>query len=82
MTLSRTSLLRWLTVGLLLLGASLSVLLPFASATLFSIALGSVAITAGIAQLLRIPQSAGVRGKVFRGLSGALYLVGGLSLFL
>lgn len=79
---ARSSLLRWFSVGLLLLGATLSVLMPFASATLFSITLGAVAITAGIAQLLRIPQATDNRGRIFRGLSAALYLLGGLTLLL
>lgn len=72
--------LRWLSIGLLLIGAVLSLLLPFVSATLFTIALGGVAIAAGVAQLIRLGSGDATGGKVLRGLSGALYLLGGLSL--
>ncbi len=72
---------RWLTAALLFAAAGLSVGLPFASATLFTAGLGGVAIVAGLSQLLRLSGTEETRGKVFRGLSGALYLVGGLSLF-
>jgi uncharacterized membrane protein HdeD (DUF308 family) len=71
---------RWLTAALLFAGAALSLLLPFASATFFTIGLGGVAIAAGVSQLLRLSAAADTRGKVFRALSGALYLVGGISL--
>ena len=37
-------------------------------------------IAAGISQLLRLTSVEGKRGKVFRGLSNLLYLVGGISL--
>ena len=37
-------------------------------------------IAAGISQLLRLTSVEGKRGKVFRGLSALLYLVGGISL--
>ena len=82
MALAASSSLRWLTIALLLVGAVLCLVLPFASATFFSIALGGVAIVAGITQLLRIGGEIQTRGKVFRGLSGALYLLGGLALYL
>lgn len=72
--------LRWLTIALLLIGAVLSLALPFVSATLFTIALGGVAIAAGVAQLIRLGSSDTTGGKVLRGLSGVLYLLGGLSL--
>ena len=46
--------LRWVTAGLLLVAAVLSLALPFVSATLLTIALGGVAVAAGISQLLRL----------------------------
>jgi uncharacterized membrane protein HdeD (DUF308 family) len=72
--------LRWITAGLLLIAAALAIALPFVSSTLLTIALGGVAIAAGISQLLRLTSVEGKRGKVFRGLSALLYLVGGISL--
>ena len=80
MSPSASSSLRWLTVILLLLAAALSIALPFVSATLLTIALGGVAIAAGVSQLLRLGAADDSRGKVFRILSGSLYLVGGISL--
>jgi uncharacterized membrane protein HdeD (DUF308 family) len=71
--------LRWLTVALLFAGAALSLLLPFVSATFLTILLGSAAVVAAISQFLRLGGEPDTRGKVFRGLSGALYLIGGLS---
>ena len=72
--------LRWITAALLLVAALLAIALPFVSSTLLTIALGGVAIAAGISQLLRLTSVEGKRGKVFRGLSALLYLVGGVSL--
>jgi uncharacterized membrane protein HdeD (DUF308 family) len=72
--------LRWITAALLLLAALLAVALPFVSSTLLTIALGGVAIAAGVSQLLRLTGAADNRGKIFRGLSGLLYLLGGISL--
>jgi uncharacterized membrane protein HdeD (DUF308 family) len=72
--------MRWVTAVLLLLAAALSLVLPFASATALTLSLGAVAIAAGISQLLRLSGEADNRGKVFRALSGVLYLLGGLSL--
>ena len=69
--------LRWIAALLLLAAAGLSLALPFVSATLLTIFLGSAAVVAGITQLLRLGGSADARSKIFRGLSGALYLVGG-----
>lgn len=80
MTAPASPTLRWLTIALLLIGALLSLLLPFVSATLFTIALGGVAIAAGAAQLIRLGGSDTSGGRVLRGLSGVLYLLGGLSL--
>jgi len=72
--------LRWITAALLLIAAALAIALPFVSSTLLTIALGGVAIAAGVSQLLRLTSAEGRRGKVFRGLSALLYLVGGISL--
>jgi len=70
---------RWLTAALLLAGAALSLLLPLVSATFLTILLGSAAVVAAIAQFLRLGGEPDTRGKVFRALSGVLYLIGGLS---
>ncbi len=72
--------LRWITAALLLVAALLAIALPFVSSTLLTIALGGVAIAAGISQLLRLTGASDNRGKVFRGLSALLYLLGGISL--
>ncbi len=71
--------LRWLTAALLFAGAGLSVLLPFVSATFLTLLLGSAAVVAGVSQLLRLTGAEATGAKVFRALSGVLYLVGGLS---
>lgn len=70
--------LRWVTALLLFLAAGLSILLPFVSATLLTLALGSVAGVAGISQLLRLLGGGDTRSRIFRGLSALLYLAGGL----
>ncbi len=70
--------LRWITALLLFLAAGLSIVLPFVSATLLTIALGSVAVVAGVSQLLRLSAGGDTRSKIFRGLSALLYLGGGL----
>jgi len=72
--------LRWITAALLLIAAVLAIALPFVSSTLLTIALGGVAIAAGVSQLLRLTGAPDNRGKLFRGVSGVLYLVGGISL--
>ncbi len=71
--------LRWLAVALLFAGAGLSLVLPFVSATFLTILLGSAAVVAGVSQLLRVTGAEDTSARVFRALSGALYLVGGLS---
>ena len=71
--------LRWLTAALLFAGAGLALVLPFASATVLTILLGSAATVAGVSQLLRLTGAEATGAKVFRALSGVLYLVGGLS---
>jgi len=74
--------LRWLTAALLLAGAALSLLLPFVSATFLTLLLGSAAVVAAISQFLRLSGEPDTRGKVFRALSGVLYLIGGISCIL
>ena len=54
-------------------------MLPFVSATFLTILLGSAAVVAAISQFLRLSGEPDTRGKVFRALSGALYLLGGLT---
>jgi uncharacterized membrane protein HdeD (DUF308 family) len=71
--------LRWLTAALLLAGAGLSLALPFVSANFLTILLGSAAVVAGVSQLLRLTAAGNGKAKLFRGLSGLLYLMGGFS---
>ncbi len=70
--------LRWITALLLFAAAGLAIVLPFVSATLLTIALGSVAVVAGLSQLLRVLAGGELRSRLFRGLSALLYLAGGL----
>ena len=70
--------LRWIAALLLLVAAGLSLALPFVSATLLTIVLGSAAVVAGITQLLRLSGAGDSRSKLFRALSAVLYLIGGL----
>jgi uncharacterized membrane protein HdeD (DUF308 family) len=79
LTAPASSQLRWITAALLLAGAVLSLVLPFVSATFLTVLLGSAAVVAAISQFLRLSGEADTRGKVFRALSGVLYLIGGLS---
>ncbi len=78
MTAPASPIQRWIAAGLLAAGAGLALALPFVSATLLTILLGSAAVVAGISQLLRLSGGADSRSKIFRGLSGVLYLLGGL----
>lgn len=73
-----SSRLRWITALLLFVAAALAIVLPFISATLLTIALGSVAVVAGLSQLLRVLAGGDLRSRLFRGLSALLYLAGGL----
>lgn len=70
--------LRWTAAILLFVAAGLSIVLPLVSATLLTIASGAVAIVAAVAQFLRLSGAADTRSKLFRLLSGLLYLGGGL----
>jgi uncharacterized membrane protein HdeD (DUF308 family) len=69
--------LRWLAAGLVLAAAGLALALPFISATLLTVAIGAVAIIGGLTQLIRITGASDAPSRVFRGLSGLLYLAGG-----
>ncbi|MCX5946531.1 MAG: DUF308 domain-containing protein [Cyanobacteria bacterium] len=74
--------LRWITAGLLLIAAGLAIILTFISATVLTLAIGGVAISAGIAQILRIGSAADGRSKVFRALAGVFYGVSGFWILL
>lgn len=78
MTVPASPALRWTAAILLFAAAGLAIALPFVSATLLTIGIGGVAIAAGIAQLLRLTGSGDVSSKLFRLLSGLLYLGGGI----
>jgi len=70
--------LRWTAAALLLAAAGLSIVLPFISATLLTLVIGGVAIAAGVSQILRITGAGDTQSKIFRVLSGLLYLGGGI----
>ena len=70
--------LRWTAAILLFAAAGLSIVLPFVSATLLTIGIGGVAIAAGVSQFLRVTGAADTQSKIFRVLSGLLYLGGGI----
>ena len=74
--------LRWIAAGLLLIAAGLAIALPFISATVLTLAIGGVAISAGIAQILRIGNAADGRSKLFRALAGMFYGVSGFWILL
>ena len=65
---------RQLAAALLILGAVAAILLPFISATLLTLALGGIAFSAGVSQLLRLKAP----GKLFRLLSALLYIGGAI----
>ena len=68
---------RQLAAALLILGAVAAILLPFISATLLTLALGGIAFSAGVSQLLRLGQDQAT-GRLFRLLSALLYIGGAL----
>ncbi len=78
MTVPASPTLRWVSAALLFAAAGLSIVLPFVSATLLTIAVGAVSVIAGVSQLLRLTGEADIKGKIFRLLSGLLYLGGGV----
>ena len=68
---------RQIAAVLLILGAVAAILLPFISATLLTLALGGIAFSAGVSQLLRLGQD-NAPGKLFRVLSALLYIGGAI----
>lgn len=78
MTAPANPILRWITAALLLAGAALALVLPFASATFLTLMLGSASVVAGMSQILRLTGAEDLKAKLFRALSGLLYVVGGL----
>ena len=66
--------LRWITAIALVAAAGLSIALPFASATLLTIAVGTAAVIAGVPQVLRLTGERDIKGTVFR----LLYLGSGI----
>ena len=68
---------RQLAAALLILGAVAAILLPFISATLLTLALGGIAFSTGVSQLLRLGQGK-APGKLFRLLSALLYIGGAI----
>ena len=68
---------RQLAAALLILGSVAAILLPFISATLLTLALGGIAFSAGVSQLLRLGQG-NAPGKLFRVLSSLLYIGGAI----
>ena len=68
---------RQIAAALLILGAVAAILLPFISATLLTLALGGIAFSAGVSQLLRLGQG-NAQGKLFRVLSALLYIGGAI----
>lgn len=69
---------RRIAAGLLIAGALIAIILPFASATLLTIALGGVAFAAGIGQFLRLGSDKDTKSKIFRSLSGLFYIAGSI----
>ena len=68
---------RQLAAALLILESVAAILLPFISATLLTLALGGIAFSAGVSQLLRLGQG-NAPGKLFRVLSALLYIGGAI----
>ena len=69
---------RRIAAVLLVIAAIAAILLPFASATLLTIGIGGIAFAAGIGQFLRIGDESNSQGKLFRVLSGLLYIGGSI----
>ena len=68
---------RQVAAALLILGAVAAILLPFISATLLTLALGGIAFSAGLSQLMRLGQDQATE-KLFRQLSALIYIGGAL----
>ena len=69
---------RRIAAVLLVIAAIAAILLPFASATLLTIGIGGIAFAAGIGQFLRLGEESNSQGKLFRVLSGLLYIGGSI----
>ena len=69
---------RRIAAVLLVIAAIAAILLPFASATLLTIGIGGIAFAAGIGQFLRLGDESNSQGKLFRVLSGLLYIGGAI----
>ena len=69
---------RRIAAVLLVIAAIAAILLPFASATLLTIGIGGIAFAAGIGQFLRLGDETNSQGKLFRVLSGLLYVGGSI----
>ena len=69
---------RRIAAVLLVIAAIAAILLPFASATLLTIGIGGIAFAAGIGQFLRLGDESNSQGKLFRVLSGLLYIGGSI----
>ena len=69
---------RRIAAVLLMIAAIAAILLPFASATLLTVGIGGIAFAAGIGQFLRLGDASNSQGKLFRVLSGLLYVGGAI----
>ena len=69
---------RRISAVLLVIAAIAAILLPFVSATLLTIGIGGIAFAAGIGQFLRLGDESNSQGKLFRVLSGLLYIGGSI----
>lgn len=69
---------RRIAAVLLVIAAIAAILLPFVSATLLTIGIGGIAFAAGIGQFLRLGDESNSQGKLFRVLSGLLYIGGSI----
>ena len=78
MAVPPTRTLRLITGVLLLLAGFASIVFPFLSAAAVTVTFGAVAVVAGVTQLLRLGGAPDLKGKIFRGLTALLYLLGGL----
>ncbi len=69
---------RRITAIVLIVASVAAILLPFASATLLTIGLGGIVFVAGLNQLLKLGEIPNTQGKLFKALSGLLYLGGSI----
>ena len=69
---------RRIAAVLLVIAAIAAILLPFVSATFLTIGIGGIAFAAGIGQFLRLGDESNSQGKLFRVLSGLLYIGGSI----